>query len=64
MSTVSAPVLYAPPALPRGTTLRCRSWLTEAPYRMLLNNLVVGILPIVIGFAAMIAIIQFQMEDR
>ncbi len=30
---------YAPPALPRGTTLRCRSWLTEAPYRMLLNNL-------------------------
>ena len=39
MSTVSAPARYAPPALPRGTTLRCRSWLTEAPYRMLLNNL-------------------------
>ncbi|HEV8266833.1 MAG TPA: urocanate hydratase [Thermoanaerobaculia bacterium] len=30
---------YAPPALPKGTTLHCRSWLTEAPYRMLLNNL-------------------------
>ena len=30
---------WAPPALPRGTTLSCRSWLTEAPYRMLLNNL-------------------------
>ncbi len=30
---------YAPPALPRGTALSCRSWLTEAPYRMLLNNL-------------------------
>jgi len=24
---------------PRGTTLRCKSWLTEAPLRMLLNNL-------------------------
>ncbi len=24
---------------PRGTTLSCRSWLTEAPLRMLLNNL-------------------------
>ncbi len=31
--------LWAPPALPRGTALTCRSWLTEAPYRMLLNNL-------------------------
>ncbi|HKC25699.1 MAG TPA: urocanate hydratase, partial [Thermoanaerobaculia bacterium] len=30
---------YAPPATPRGTGLTCRSWLTEAPYRMLLNNL-------------------------
>ncbi len=30
---------YAPPALPKGTTRTCRSWLTEAPYRMLLNNL-------------------------
>ena len=24
---------------PRGTTLQCRSWLTEAPFRMLQNNL-------------------------
>jgi len=24
---------------PRGTKLNCRSWLTEAPYRMLMNNL-------------------------
>src|SRR3954471_24093081 len=24
---------------PRGTELTCKSWLTEAPYRMLLNNL-------------------------
>ncbi len=24
---------------PRGTTLACRSWLTEAPYRMIQNNL-------------------------
>src|SRR5690348_16094286 len=24
---------------PRGTTLTCRSWLTEAPFRMLQNNL-------------------------
>ncbi len=24
---------------PRGTTLRCKSWLTEAPLRMLMNNL-------------------------
>ena len=24
---------------PTGTTLRCRSWLTEAPLRMLMNNL-------------------------
>ena len=24
---------------PRGTQLTCKSWLTEAPYRMLLNNL-------------------------
>ncbi|MDB6164150.1 MAG: urocanate hydratase, partial [Xanthomonadaceae bacterium] len=24
---------------PRGTTLTCKSWLTEAPYRMLQNNL-------------------------
>jgi urocanate hydratase len=40
MSTTAAPAgPYAPPPLPRGTTLTCRSWLTEAPYRMLLNNL-------------------------
>ncbi|HVO51333.1 MAG TPA: urocanate hydratase [Thermoanaerobaculia bacterium] len=38
-SAPPAPVPYAPPALPKGTTLTCRSWLTEAPYRMLLNNL-------------------------
>src|SRR3546814_5753885 len=24
---------------PRGTELSCRSWLTEAPYRMIQNNL-------------------------
>ena len=24
---------------PRGNTLTCKSWLTEAPYRMLQNNL-------------------------
>ena len=24
---------------PRGTELSCRSWLTEAPFRMLQNNL-------------------------
>ena len=24
---------------PRGTELSCRSWLTEAPYRMIMNNL-------------------------
>ena len=24
---------------PRGTKLNCRSWLTEAPYRMIMNNL-------------------------
>lgn len=36
MSTaISAPVIRAP----RGTTLSCRSWLTEAPMRMLMNNL-------------------------
>ena len=25
--------------MPRGTELNCRSWLTEAPYRMIMNNL-------------------------
>ena len=24
---------------PRGTTLHCKSWLTEAPFRMIQNNL-------------------------
>ncbi len=24
---------------PRGTTLTCKSWLTEAPFRMIQNNL-------------------------
>ena len=38
-TTTSTAPPYSPPALPKGTTLRCRSWLTEAPYRMLLNNL-------------------------
>ncbi|MFI5197093.1 MAG: urocanate hydratase [Thermoanaerobaculia bacterium] len=39
MKTTSAPAAFSPPALPKGTALTCRSWLTEAPYRMLLNNL-------------------------
>ncbi len=40
MSAVDAPARpFSPPPLPRGTALTCRSWLTEAPYRMLLNNL-------------------------
>ena len=39
MSAPAAAPAYTPPALPRGTDLACRSWLTEAPYRMLLNNL-------------------------
>ena len=37
MSRIAEP--WAPPALPKGTSLSCRSWMTEAPYRMLLNNL-------------------------
>src|SRR5438552_7733441 len=28
-----------PPRAPRGATLRCRSWQTEAALRMLMNNL-------------------------
>jgi urocanate hydratase len=36
--SASAPS-YAPPTLPKGPAKTCRSWLTEAPYRMLLNNL-------------------------
>src|SRR5512143_2326103 len=39
MKGTAAPASFSPPALPRGTSLNCRSWLTEAPYRMLLNNL-------------------------
>src|SRR5512143_1643689 len=39
MKGTTAPASFSPPALPRGTSLNCRSWLTEAPYRMLLNNL-------------------------
>jgi urocanate hydratase len=39
MSAPAAALPYAPPALPKGVALTCRSWLTEAPYRMLLNNL-------------------------
>ncbi|MDL1951808.1 urocanate hydratase, partial [Acidobacteria bacterium ACD] len=40
MSAVDAPARpFSPPPLPKGTALTCRSWLTEAPYRMLLNNL-------------------------
>jgi urocanate hydratase len=30
---------YKPVKAPHGTTLSCRSWLTEAPLRMLMNNL-------------------------
>src|SRR5512141_1249362 len=39
MQATSAPAAFSPPAVPKGTALTCRSWLTEAPYRMLLNNL-------------------------
>jgi len=39
MSGPLAPAAFSPPAVPKGTALTCRSWLTEAPYRMLLNNL-------------------------
>ncbi|HEX7394804.1 MAG TPA: hypothetical protein VF355_04505 [Anaerolineaceae bacterium] len=28
-----------PVRAPRGTQLTCKSWLTEAPYRMIQNNL-------------------------
>ncbi len=38
-TTATETTSYSPPPLPRGTALSCRSWLTEAPYRMLLNNL-------------------------
>ncbi len=36
---MTAPSARAPLRAPRGTTLSCRSWLTEAPLRMLMNNL-------------------------
>ncbi len=40
MSHASAPSApYSPPAVPKGTVRTCRSWSTEAAYRMLLNNL-------------------------
>ena len=39
IATTEKATAYAPPPVPRGTSLTCRSWLTEAPYRMLLNNL-------------------------
>ena len=36
---MTTPSARAPLRAPRGTTLSCRSWLTEAPLRMLMNNL-------------------------
>jgi len=36
---MTAPSARAPLRAPRGTTLSCRSWLTEAALRMLMNNL-------------------------
>jgi urocanate hydratase len=36
---MTAPSSRAPLRAPRGTQLSCRSWLTEAPLRMLMNNL-------------------------
>jgi urocanate hydratase len=36
---MTAPTARQPLRAPRGTTLSCRSWLTEAPLRMLMNNL-------------------------
>ena len=36
---MTAPSARVPLRAPRGTTLSCRSWLTEAPLRMLMNNL-------------------------
>ncbi len=35
ISRPNVPVIRAP----RGPQLNCRSWLTEAPYRMIMNNL-------------------------
>jgi len=40
MRAVLGSVMTAPKyRAPRGTKLSCRSWLTEAPLRMLMNNL-------------------------
>jgi urocanate hydratase len=36
---MTAPAARLPLRAPRGTALTCRSWLTEAPLRMLMNNL-------------------------
>jgi urocanate hydratase len=36
---MTAPSARLPLRAPRGTSLSCRSWLTEAPLRMLMNNL-------------------------
>jgi urocanate hydratase len=36
---MTTPSARAPLRAPRGTQLSCRSWLTEAPLRMLMNNL-------------------------
>jgi urocanate hydratase len=36
---MTTPSARAPLHAPRGTTLSCKSWLTEAPLRMLMNNL-------------------------
>jgi urocanate hydratase len=37
--TAAPPARYSPPSVPTGSVRTCRSWLTEAAYRMLLNNL-------------------------
>ncbi len=39
MATLTKPVSARTVRAPRGNELTCRSWLTEAPYRMLQNNL-------------------------
>ncbi len=39
MTTAQKPERVSLQGAPIGTTLHCKSWLTEAPYRMLLNNL-------------------------
>ncbi|MBV9724378.1 MAG: hypothetical protein JO299_04315, partial [Gammaproteobacteria bacterium] len=36
---MTAPSARVPLRAPRGSQLSCRSWLTEAPLRMLMNNL-------------------------